>query len=230
MYFFDRQDAGKRLADRLTNFKDSDVVVLALPRGGVVIGKEVAKALHAPLGLVLVRKIGHPYHAEYAIGALAEDKKPVYNEAEVSAIDRAWLKKAESAAHKLIEKRRQIYYGDDFSPPNAKGKTVILVDDGIATGLTMQAAVKALKQKEPKRVIVAVPVAPRDCVAKLKQMADEVILLDDPDNFLGAVGVHYQNFPQVNNEEVKAFLREVRYDLHQPTSTGTPISKSRSAQ
>lgn len=227
MRFIDRRDAGRQLAYKLANFESVNTIVLALPRGGIILGKEVAKTLNAPLGLVLVRKIGHPYNAEYAIGALAEDEMPVYNEAEIAAIDASWLKKAEMAAHELIEKCRQVYYGNDFTPPNAKGKTVILVDDGIATGLTIQAAVKALKQKKPKKVIVAIPVAPRDSVAKLKQLADEVILLDDPDNFLGAVGAHYQNFPQVNDEEVKSILREARDDLHQEVSTVTPTAKSR---
>lgn len=221
MSYINRQDAGKRLAQVLRHFKGKDAVVLALPRGGIVLGAEVAKELQAPLGLVLVRKIGHPAYAEYAIGAVADGEKPVYNEAEVSAIDEEWLKQAEVNARELIEHRRDLYYGDDFTPPEAQDKTVILVDDGIATGLTMEAAVQAMRNKHAKRVIVAVPVAPRDSIDTLEAMADEVVVLDNPDSFLGAVGSHYMEFEQVDDEEVRVLLREVRDEIQQTASTRT---------
>lgn len=212
MSYVNRQDAGKQLAKVLRPFKSDNVVVLALPRGGIVLGAEVARELKAPLGLVLVRKIGHPAYSEYAIGAVAEGDKPVYNRQEVAAIDEHWLKQAEAAAHELIEHRRKLYYGEDFRPPEVTGKVVILVDDGIATGLTMEAAVRAIQNKQPKRVIVAVPVAAPESVGALETIADEVIVLDKPENFGGAVGAHYQEFDQVNDEEVRALLREVSVD------------------
>ena len=213
--FVDRRDAGKRLAKLLRRFRGDDVVVLALPRGGIVLGAEVAKALKAPLGLVLVRKIGHPEYSEYAIGAVVEHEKPVYNQSEIIGIDEAWLKQAEAAAKKLIENRRQLYYGQDFVPPEVSGKTVILIDDGIATGLTMDAAVRNVRNRHPKQVIVAVPVASQESVNELENMADEVIVLDNPEDFLGSVGAHYQEFAQVNDDTVRALLLEVRRDIQQ---------------
>lgn len=204
--FEDRADAGQQLAKELIGFKGKDVVVLALPRGGVVLGVEVAKALEAPLGLVLVRKIGHPRYGEYAIGAVAEGGKSVYNQQELTSIDVAWLEKAEREARDLIERRRNLYYGRNFVPPKIEGKTVILVDDGIATGFTMQAAVKAMRDKAG-RVIVAVPVAPLDAITILKDMADEVVVLGEPASFQGAVGAHYRRFNQVSDEQVKTMLQ-----------------------
>lgn len=205
--FEDRVDAGQQLAKELMQFKGEDVVVLALPRGGVVLGAEVARTLEAPLGLVLVRKIGHPSYGEYAIGAVAEDGKAVYNQQELTSIDVAWLEKAEREARDLIERRRNLYYGRNFIPPSVDAKTVIVVDDGIATGLTMEAAVRTLQGKA-KRVIVAVPIAPSDSVTTLESLADEVIVLRDPAGFQGAVGAHYRRFKQVNDEEVKALLQK----------------------
>lgn len=218
MSYLNRQDAGKRLAQVLRHFKGKDTVVLALPRGGIVLGAEVARVLYAPLGLVLVRKIGHPLAPEYAIGAIAEDESPVYNRNESAGIEPAWLKQAEANARELIEHRRKLYYGDDFAPPEVRAKTVILVDDGIATGLTMEAAVQAMRNKQPKKIIVAVPVASVESVDKLQPIADEVVVLDNPADFLDAVGAHYIEFDQVEDEEVKTLLREVNYDLHKSTA------------
>ena len=211
----DRQDAGKRLAKVLRHFSGPEVVILALPRGGVVLGAEVSRELEAPLGLVLVRKIGHPSAPEYAIGAIAENDDPIYNTSEVIGISVGWLKQAEASAKEMIERRRKIYYGEGFTLPKLKSKTVIIVDDGIATGLTMQAAVHAAKRQQPKRVIVAVPVAPQESIDKLEEIADEVIVLDNPANFLGSVGNHYVEFDQVDDEEVKTLLWEVYDDLRQ---------------
>jgi putative phosphoribosyl transferase len=219
MRYANRQDAGQRLAKVLRRFMGKDVVVLALPRGGIVLGAEVSRELQAPLGLVLVRKIGHPAYSEYAIGAIAEGEKPVYNEQEVSEIDEDWLKKAEASARELIERRRKLYYGEDFIPPEVAGKVVIIVDDGIATGLTMEAAVRAIQNRQPKRVIVAVPVAAPESVDKLESIADKVVVLDKPGGFRGAVGSHYLEFDQVNDEEVKTLLREVRDDIRQTITT-----------
>lgn len=213
MSYINRQDAGKRLAKVLRRFKSEATVVLALPRGGIVLGAEVAKELNAPLGLVLVRKIGHPTYPEYAIGAIAENEKPVYNEGEVLSIDGRWLKKAEASARQLLEHRRQLYYGEDFVPPDVKDKITILVDDGIATGLTMKAAVLAIRNKQAKQVIVAVPVASTESIDALETITDEVVVLDKPESFLGAVGSYYREFNQVDDEEVRALLREVRDEV-----------------
>lgn len=213
MRYVNRQDAGQRLGEALHRFKGDDTVVLALPRGGVVVGAEVARALLAPLGLVMVRKIGHQHNPEYAIGSIAEDEPPVYNESERLSADEHWLKQAEAEAKELINKRRSLYYGKDFKPPAIEGKTVIIVDDGIATGLTMQAAVKAVQARGPRKIVVAVPVAAPDSVYELVEDADEVVVLGKPESFEGAVGSHYEQFEQVNDEEVRELLREVQNDL-----------------
>lgn len=205
--FEDRTDAGQQLAKELLRFKGSESVVLALPRGGIVLGVEVARALDIPLGILLVRKISHPHFSEYAIGAVAENEQPIYNEQERAEVDRAWLEKAESEARELMAQRRALYYGSHDQPPDMAGKTAILVDDGIATGLTMEAAARALRSKA-KHVVVAVPVAPPDAITMLRGVADEVIVLRDPTTFLGAVGSHYKRFEQVTDDEVKDLLRQ----------------------
>lgn len=203
----DRVEAGKKLAQKLINFKNDDIVILALPRGGVVLGAEVAKVLHASLHLVLVRKIGHPTYSEYAIGAVAEGESPIYDKNEFETIDKKWLKDAEKSANELIKYRHELYYGSDIKQPEIKGKTVILVDDGIATGFTMKAAVLSVRNKHPERIIVAVPVAPLDITNNLKKIADEVIVLNSEPNFLGAVGAYYEKFNQVDDSEVKTILQ-----------------------
>ncbi len=207
MLYKDRRDAGQRLAKALDHFRDDDTVVLALPRGGIVLGAEVAMRLRAPLGVVLVRKIGHPDNEEYALGAVAEGGAPVYNE-DKNDVSQEWLSRAVAAAHQLNAQRAALYLDKNLLAPKTAGKTVILVDDGIATGLTMETAVKAVLGQRPKRIIVAVPVAPPDCIAKLEKLADEVIVLEDPMEFLGSVGAHYQHFAQVDDEEVKTILRK----------------------
>ncbi|HET7673501.1 MAG TPA: phosphoribosyltransferase family protein [Candidatus Saccharimonadales bacterium] len=218
MSYFDRTDAGKKLASALNRFKGKDAVVLALPRGGIVLGAVIARKLEVPLGLILVRKISHPYSPEYAIGAVVEDEEPVFNESESLYADRKWLDTAVASARELINRRRELYYGDDFHPPEVAGKTVIIVDDGIATGLTMTASVKAMRSKHAGRVVVAVPVASSDSVEGLEALADEVIVLDNPNAFMGAVGVHYRHFDQVEDKQVKKILREVSHELQQTAS------------
>ncbi len=213
MSYLNRQDAGQQLAKALRRFQRDNVVVLALPRGGVVLGAEVARELGTPLGLVLVRKIGHPSNPEYAVGAVAEDERPIYDKGGIATIDKRWLTQAEASARAIIAHRRKYYYGEDLTPPDIAGKTVIIVDDGIATGLTMEAAVLAVRRKRPKRIVVAIPVAASGSVKKIRDIADEVLVLDNPDNFLGAVGAHYRHFEQIDDEEVRKLLREVNDDL-----------------
>lgn len=212
MQFVDRVEAGRQLAAKLSKYR-GQAVVYGLPRGGVVTGAEIAKELEVPLDLILVRKIGHPANPEYAICAVAEDGEPVCNESERANVPDQWFKITLSEARAENERRRQEYFPEDYQAPRVTGKIAILVDDGIATGLTMEAAVEAVRMRNPKKIVVAVPVAPADSVEDLQVAADEVIMLDNPENFRGAVGAHYQNFPQVEDDEVIELLGEVRDEL-----------------
>ena len=231
MIYIDRQDAGKQLATKLLELREvsKDVVVLALPRGGVVLGYEVAKALVAPLGIVLVRKIGHPYSSEYAIGAVAENGVSVYDASEVRLIDRLWLRDAEVAAQRVIAQRKIEYYGRDLRPVAIKGKTAIVIDDGIATGLTMRAAIESVRKCQPKKLIVAVPIGPKDVVRNLKKLADKIVVLESPEDFMGAIGAYYKNFEQVSDEEVKSLLKEARNDLRKAIAKSRPVVGSSSS-
>lgn len=211
MKFLNRLDAGRQLANKLRSYSGHDTVVVALPRGGVVLGAEIAKELEAPLGLVLVKKIGHPINPEFAIGAVAEDEQPIYNQVEANTIDEYWLRGAEARAHDFIAQRRELYYDSDFIPPPVQKKDIILVDDGMATGLTMEAAAKSLRARHAQKIIVAVPVASPESVDALEDIVDEVITLEEPYTFHGAVGNHYLEFEQVDDEEVRTLLREVEH-------------------
>jgi len=204
--FNDRRDAGERLAERLSKYKGEDAIILALPRGGVVLGYEIAQALNLPLDIVVVRKIGHPTNPEYAIGAVDERGSFLYNEAETISIDQDWLKEETLRQKNEALRRIQVYRGGR-KEKEINGKIVILVDDGIATGLTIRAAIKAIRQKNPKKLIVAVPVAPHETVTELRKETDAVVVLDDTQNYLGAVGAYYEYFPQVSDEEVIELLK-----------------------
>ncbi|MBI5405836.1 phosphoribosyl transferase [Candidatus Kaiserbacteria bacterium] len=205
----DRKDAGEQLAKKLETYAGADVVVLALPRGGVVVGYEIARALSLPLDIVIVRKIGHPSNPECAVGAVGEDGTPLLSE-EAAMVDQALLR-AEIASERKEAKRRGAIYREGRSAPNVAGKTVIIADDGIATGLTMQLALRAVKTQKPKKVIVAVPVAPPDAFPVLKREgADETIVLEPPETFRGAVGAHYERFGQIQDAEVLRLLRAAR--------------------
>lgn len=206
-HYANRRDAGQRLGNKLRSSVSPNAVIMALPRGGVVLGAEVAKMLKVPLGVVLVRKIGHPLFPEFAIGAVAEGGEPIYSDYELSQVNKEWLEQAEANARRLIKKRRGLYFDKNYKPPQIRGNKVILVDDGIATGLTMRAAAESIIKRKPDKLIIAVPVASRESVNVLEHIANEVIVLDDPDNFLDAVGLHYQQFEQVDDEEVKAILK-----------------------
>lgn len=210
MTFDNREDAGHQLASALRRFRGRDVVVLALPRGGIITGAAVARTLGTPLDVLLVRKIGHPAYSEYAIGAVAENQPAIYNQDETATLDGQWLDQAEASARATIRHRRDYYYPPGFRRPRLSGKTAIIVDDGIATGLTMKAAVLAVRHQKPARIVVAVPVASRESVDMLEDLADEVIILDRPENFAGAVGAHYREFEQVDDEEVRRRLRELQ--------------------
>ena len=203
--FRDREDAGKQLARALEGYRGTDAVVLALPRGGVVIGERVAKGLGLPLDIVVARKVGHPTNPEYAICAVDERGTRLCNEAELKRIDKKWLNQAVEQEQQEAQRRIALYRGKK-APISISGKTVIIVDDGIATGLTMRLAVQAVKTQGPKKVVVAVPVVPSDVAMKIKREADELVVLLPPEDFLGAVGAHYEYFPQVEDAEVIRLL------------------------
>lgn len=203
--FKDRQDAGRQLADALSRYADTDAVVYALPRGGVVLGYEIAKKLRAPLDLVITRKIGHPSNPEYAVCAVAEDGDMVCDEAERAALDKRWLKIEAEKERQEAKRRRETYLGGR-KMISAKERTAILVDDGIATGLTMLLAIREVKHQHPNRVVVAIPVVPKDTAKKIQEEADELVALSIPFSYLGAVGAYYADFRQVNDEEVLRLL------------------------
>lgn len=209
MRFKDRADAGQKLARLLaTKYGRADGVVYALPRGGVVLGAEIAPHLHMPLDLIIARKIGHPYNPEYAIGAVTETGEPVVNPREVANLPREWFD-AQVATERREARRRHHVYLDGRPPLSARGKIAIIVDDGIATGLTMEAAIRELQQRNAGSIVIAVPVAPADTAAQFANEVDDLVALDIPEYFLGGVGAYYEYFPQVTDEEVLALLRKV---------------------
>lgn len=212
MRFIDRHDAGKELAQHLMAFKDKNPVVLALPRGGVPVGFEVAHALGAQLDLILVRKIGAPHDEELAIGAIADGEDPelVTDTRLVKDLDvsQDYLEQAKSAALKEIERRRRAYFGTHEAVDIA-GCTAIIVDDGIATGATMLAAIHAVRRRKPARIVLAVPVAAADSLRRLRREVDDVVCLDTPTVFL-AVGQFYRRFPQLHDAEVVSLLDRSR--------------------
>lgn len=210
MLFHDRSEAGRQLAERLLPYKDRQPVVLALPRGGVPIGFEIARALSAPLDLVLVRKIGAPHHEELAIGAIADGEHPqLVTDPDLIAdlaVTSEYLDQAKATALKEIERRRHAWFGDR-QPVDVAGRTAIVVDDGIATGATMQAALRATRLRKPARLVLAVPVAPWHTLKKLRHEVDETVCLDTPADFY-AVGQFYTAFPQLRDEEVTTLLEQ----------------------
>lgn len=205
----DRQGAGRGLAERLGHYAGKpDVYVLGLPRGGVPVAAAVAKALQAPLDVLTVRKLGVPGHEELAMGAVAAGGGQVLNEELVRrlGITPAEIGEVEARERRELARREQAYRGDRPFP-ELKGKTVILVDDGLATGATMKAAVAAVRAVGPSRVVVAVPVAPSETVRELERLADEVVCPLVPAEF-EAVGQWYQEFPQTSDQEVTVALAE----------------------
>lgn len=205
MRFRDRTDAGRRLAQALSGYRGQEGVVLALPRGGVVLGAEIARALGMPLDLVIPRKIGHPLSPEYGIAAVTDSGELVTNPWEVSQMDPEWFKRSVERERAEAVRRRTRYLGGR-APLPLEGKVAILVDDGIATGLTMEAAIRDVKRRRPARLVVAVPVAPADTAERLRAQVDDFVALDIPELYLGAVGAYYDHFPQVSDDEVIALL------------------------
>jgi putative phosphoribosyl transferase len=209
MLYRDRREAGRQLAAKLAAYAGRpDVIVLALPRGGVPVAYEVARALGAPLDIFLVRKLGLPGREELAMGAVASGGIRVLNEEVVRALRIPEEVIDEVAAEEMeeLERREQLYRGD-WPPPDVRGRTVILIDDGLATGSTMRAAIAALRQQHPARIVVAVPVGAPETCAEFQDEADEAICALTPDPFY-AVGLWYGDFTQTTDEEVRDLLEQ----------------------
>jgi predicted phosphoribosyltransferase len=208
MPFIDRMDAGRRLAKALAHYTAQRPVVLALPRGGVPVAAEVATVLDAPLDLILVRKIGVPFQPELAMGAVVDGGKPVIvrNEDVISLTGVSEREFNATCDQQLaeIERRRKLYLGNRPHPQIA-GLTVIVVDDGIATGATTRAALQAIRMRKPSKLVLAVPVAPTESLKELRGEADEIICLEDYEDF-GAIGLFYSDFRQVSDTEVIEIL------------------------
>ncbi|MBI5419036.1 MAG: phosphoribosyltransferase [Deltaproteobacteria bacterium] len=203
----DRCDAGKRLARALTHYTGrGDVIVLGLPRGGVAVAYEVARELGVPMDVLVVRKLGVPGQEELAMGAIASGGVRVLNDDVVRfmGIGGEEIAAVTAREHRELERRERAYRGDR-PQPDLRGRTVILVDDGLATGATMRAAVDAARAREAARIVVAVPGAPADTAVSMEREADEMVLLATPEPFY-AVGTMYEDFSQVTDQEVRGFI------------------------
>lgn len=204
MRFIDREDAGNQLAEKVEITDSENAVVLALPRGGIPLGVSVSKHHNIPLDVVLAKKITHPIQTEFAIGAVAEDGKPIANPN--ANIKQNWIETELPKVREEIKRRRNLY-NDVLTKQSFKNKEVIIVDDGIATGMTMLAAIEAVKEEEPSRLTVAVPIIPKGTYAELVDLVDEVYYIEVPEQFRGAVGAYYKQFPQLSDDTVNGILR-----------------------
>lgn len=210
MYYIDRHDAGKKLAKELNNYRGQlAVIVLAIPRGGVVIGYEIARALNAPLDIVVTKKIGAPDNPEFAIGAVNLDGQVILDESVVGfyGVGQQYIDDQVIKLRRAM-REKQTFLRGKRKYPDLTGKIVILTDDGIATGQTLLAAIEFVKKRKPKKLIVAVPVAAVDSVGKIKKQVDELICPYTP-SFFGAVGNFYQKFDQTEDLEAKGYLDEL---------------------
>lgn len=208
MYYRDRTEAGRTLANHLMTYADQpDVLVLALPRGGVPVAHEIAHALHAPLDVFLVRKLGLPGHEELAMGAIASGGVRALNDDVIAMLQVPddVIETVAAAEQQELQRREQLYRGER-PPLDVHGKTVILVDDGLATGASMRAAAAALRQMGPARLVVAVPVGSVETCAEMRDAADEVVCAYTPEPFR-AVGLWYEDFSQTTDEEVRELLQ-----------------------
>jgi predicted phosphoribosyltransferase len=209
MSFKDRSDAGRKLAKALAGYKDQEPMILALPRGGVPVAAEVATMLNAALDLILVRKVGVPFQPELAMGAVVDGGAPIIVRNDdvigLAGIDESDFKAICDSELAEIERRRQRYLGSR-ERVDISGRTAIVIDDGVATGATTRAALRATRMRNPKKLVLAVPVAPTDSLAALRSDADDVICLEDYE-FFGAIGAYYADFSQVPDEEVIEMLK-----------------------
>lgn len=209
--FNDRIDAAKQLAEKLKKVDIKNGIVLAIPRGGVPIGYEIAKALNLPLEIFLAKKIGHPHNPEFAIGSVTLLGATINNN-NVMDIDENYILQQTNKIYKELQERFKKFMGNQKAS-DLEGKTVVLVDDGVATGSTLIAAIKAIRKCDPQKIIVAVPVSPPETAKKIKEITDEFICLITPEGFLG-VGQFYDDFTQVEDNEVIQILKMAR-EKHQ---------------
>jgi len=229
--FENRLEAGKKLAQALIRLKMDNPIIYALPRGGVPIGAEVALALHAPLDLILIRKLGAPGHAELAIGAIVDGMTPttILNDAIVRelGVGAGYIARTSEVALAEIDRRRAVFR-DVVIPQSPAGRAVIIVDDGLATGATMEAAVKSMRKAKASRIVVATPVAPMEAAATFQGLADDFVCLETPARFL-AVGVHYRDFPQLTDADVIRIFKEYRerFDSDVVASKGAGLRMGR---
>jgi len=206
MIFENRLEAGRRLAARLECYRGPDTIVLAIPRGGVVVGYQVASALGVPLDVVIPRKIGAPGQPELAIGAIGDDVSALDEDTiRYLGVSEAYIRDEIERQRREIERRWRLYHGDRPFP-NVEGETVILVDDGVATGYTTIAAARTIRKRNPAKLVLAVPVAPPESVARLRPEVDELVVLETPEPFF-SVGSWYYEFEQTTDEEVIDLLR-----------------------
>lgn len=212
MTFKDRREAGRKLAEALRHYRGKDAVVLALPRGGVPVAAEVAASLDAPLDLLLVRKVGVPWQPELAMGSVIDGEEPITVRNEdiigLASVTDTDFDAAAQRELEEIERRRKRYIGDRPRPA-IKDHVAIIIDDGIATGATVRAAIRGLRRKEPKKIVLAVPVAPPDTVDALRAEVDALVCLESPEAFR-AISLHYREFSQVNDAEVTRILESAR--------------------
>jgi putative phosphoribosyl transferase len=206
-HFPNRAEAGRRLAELLAEHMLDRPIVLCLPRGGVPAGVEIARALGAPLDLAIAQKIGHPLNPEAAVGAVTEDGLLLLDDRIAPSLDPDWLRSESESQMREALRRREAYSGSE-ELPDLTGRTAILVDDGIATGMTMRAAVRSARNRGAARIMVAAPVAAKETVELLRREADEVVVAATPEP-LFAVGAHYSDFRQVGDEEVLSALRDL---------------------
>jgi predicted phosphoribosyltransferase len=221
--FKDREEAGKELSRALGEFRGKNVAVLGMPRGGVVVAREVAEVLDAPLDIVVTRKIGAPGEPEFALGAVTQEGDVIVNSQAAESVGATAKYLQEEARRKKSEvKERMKSLRGNMPYPSLEEKTVIIVDDGMATGNSMRAAVQSVKKRNPKEVVVAVPVAPREAVAELSRGGTRVVCLEQP-RFFFAIGEFYKDFEQVEDAEVRELLESV-WNRHGPKSAPqTPV-------
>jgi putative phosphoribosyl transferase len=210
--FFDRHMAGKVLAKKLARYKHQDGIIYALPKGGVPVGYEVSKALGLPLDFMTVQKIGHPTNREYGICSVSEAGNIVCDECGTYGIDRDWLSNEISIKGVEAVRRRYVYKRGEASV-SAENKIAIIVDDGVATGLTMKAAVEAMQEQWPEKIIIAAPVIPHELMAEFRAMADMVVTVVADRQYLGTVDAYYSDFSAVTDQEVVSLLASANHDF-----------------
>ncbi|OGG65512.1 hypothetical protein A3I99_04640 [Candidatus Kaiserbacteria bacterium RIFCSPLOWO2_02_FULL_45_11b] len=205
--FFDRRAAGARLAQKLNQYRGENAVLFALPKGGVPVGFEVAKALGLPLDILIVQKICHPMSQDYGICAIAETGETVCYESGLCGLDGSWLNYEMYLKQVEAQRRREVYKKNEPSL-SAENKIAIIVDDGIATGITMKAAIQALQEQWPDKIVVASPVAPHDIARELTALVDSVVVVNDDREYRGTTASYYMDYSEISDQEVVSLLSE----------------------